>query len=184
VLQLTEANSGSLASLFQYLDELQERAALDDLMAALKQLRFDMADLTNFIRFSSQSYARNLVRGGPWYQALVLCWKNGQRSPIHDHVGSSCGVRVLRGTMTETLFEFAPNGHVKAVCSRDFPPGMVIGSQDTDLHQVSNLQAGNADLITLHVYSPPLVKMGTYSLTDLTRGEELMLLEFSDAAGI
>src|SRR5262249_49576071 len=114
----------------------------------------------------------------------ILCWKNGQRSPIHDHVGSSCGVRVLRGTMTETRFEFAPNGHVKAVSSRDFEPNSVCGSQDYDMHQVSNLQAGDADLVTLHVYSPPLVRMGTYSLMDLSRGEELMLLEFCDAAGI
>jgi hypothetical protein len=52
------------------------------------------------------------------------------------------------------------------------------------LHQVSNLQPGPADLVTLHVYSPPLFRMGTYSITDQTRGEELMLLEFCDAAGI
>ena len=45
-----------------------------------------------------------------WYQAWVMCWRNGQRSPIHDHKGSSCAVRVLRGTLTETLFAFAPNG--------------------------------------------------------------------------
>jgi hypothetical protein len=38
--------------------------------------------------------------------------------------------------------------------------------------------------VTLHVYSPPLLVMGTYSLTDRSRGEEPMLLEFSDAAGI
>src|SRR5262249_57894797 len=103
---------------------------------------------------------------------------------IHDHAGSSCGVRVLRGVMTETRFEFAPNGHVKAVASRDLAAGGVCGSEDHDLHQVSNLQAGNADLVTLHVYSPPLLQMGTYSLTDTTRGVELMLQEFSDAAGI
>ena len=184
MLQLKEAKIGSLAGLFQYLDGLEARAPLPDLVSELSRLSFDIKELSEFVRFSSQSYARNLVRGGPWYQALVLCWKNGQRSPIHDHATSSCGVRVLRGTMTETQFEFAPNGHVKAVCSHDYPPGTVIGSQDSDLHQVSNLQAGNADLVTLHVYSPPLVKMATYSLTDLTRGEELMLLEFSDAAGI
>jgi hypothetical protein len=38
--------------------------------------------------------------------------------------------------------------------------------------------------VTLHVYSPPLVRMGTYTLTDATRGEELMAMEFSDAGGI
>jgi len=86
--------------------------------------------------------------------------------------------------MTETRFEFAPNGHVKAVGSSDYAAGSVIGSQDFDLHQVSNLQAGDADLVTLHVYSPALVQMGTYSLTDTSRGVELMMMEFCDASGI
>ena len=66
----------------------------------------------------------------------------------------------------------------------DYPVGTVIGSQDSDLHQVSNLQDGNLDLVTLHVYSPPLFRMGTYSITGRERGEELMFVEFCDAAGI
>lgn len=174
----------TLNELIEYLDGLDDRAPLDELQAELSELEIDDEDLAEFIRFSDRGYQRNLVHGGSWYHLLVLCWKNGQRSPIHDHAGSSCGVRVLRGTMTETRFEFAPNGHVLAVGSGNFLPGAVIGSQDSDLHQVSNLQAGDADLVTLHVYSPPLLRMGTYSLTDNTRGEEWMLLEFCDAAGI
>jgi cysteine dioxygenase len=174
----------TLGELFHYLDGLQGRAPLAELTAELAELEIGPEVLTAFTRFSDRHYMRNLVRSGPWYFVLVLCWKNGQRSPIHDHRGSACGVRVLRGTATETQFEFAPNGLVKATFSRDVPQGSVIGSEDTDLHQVSNLQSGNADLVTLHVYSPPLEKMGTYSLTDGIRGEEPMLLELSDAAGI
>jgi cysteine dioxygenase len=174
----------TLNDFYCYLDSLAERAELSDLLIELSQLDFDDDCLLDYMKFSNRYYMRNLVRAGPWYHLLVLCWRNGQRSPIHDHAGSSCGVRVLRGVMTETLFEFAPNGHVKATGSRDFPPGSVIGSQDSDMHQVSNLQAGTADLVTLHVYSPPLFRMGTYSLLDQSRGEELMLPEFCEAAGI
>jgi cysteine dioxygenase len=174
----------TLTELFDYLERLRGRAALNDLVSELEGLDIGCAEVAPFIRFSSRGYTRNLIRGGSWYNVLVLCWKNGQRSPIHDHAGSSCGVRVLRGTATETLFEFAPNGHVKALFSRDLHEGSVCGSQDDDMHQVSNLQPGDADLVTLHVYSPPLLYMGTYSLTDLTRGSEPMFLEFSDAAGI
>jgi cysteine dioxygenase len=166
----------TLGALIEYLDRLQDQAPLADLTAELAELTITRGDVAD--------YVRNLVCGGSWYYLLVLCWKNGQRSPIHDHRGSSCGVRVLGGTLTETLFEFAPNGMVKAVRSRDLPAGGVCGSLDADVHQVSNLQAGGADLITLHVYSPPLIHMGTYSLTDATRGTEPMLLEFSEAAGI
>jgi cysteine dioxygenase len=114
----------------------------------------------------------------------VLCWKNGQRSPIHDHSGSACVVRVLQGKLTETLFEFAPNGHVKASFSRDFAEGSIFGSEDTDLHQVSNLQADDADLVTLHVYAPPLIAMNTYTLHDRTRGQEIWEVDFTNAAGI
>ena len=45
---------------------------------------------------------------------------------------------------------------VKAMGSRDLPAGALCVTQDDDLHQISNLQAGSADLVTLHVYSPPL----------------------------
>jgi cysteine dioxygenase len=178
------AMTKTLNDLVAFLDSLEQRAPLAQLMAELADLRVDCDELGEHLRFSDQQYARNLVRTGPWYQLLVLCWKNGQRSPIHDHAGSTCGVRVLRGVMTETTFDFTPNGHVKAIGSRDLAEGQVCGTQDDDLHQISNLQAGEADLVTLHVYTPPLVWMGTYSMYDTSRGQERMLLEFSDAAGI
>ncbi len=174
----------SLDALLTYLDGLTDRASVAELTDLLKDVELDLDDVAEFVRFSTKSYARNSLRAGPWYHAWVMCWRNGQRSPIHDHRGSSCGVRVLRGTLTETFFEFAPNGHIKATFSRDLETGGVCGSEDMDLHQVSNLQAEQADLITLHVYSPPLARMGTYTLADATRGEELMAMEFVDAAGI
>jgi cysteine dioxygenase len=174
----------TLKDLVTYLDGLQARAPLQRLVAELDELRVGCDELREHVRFSDQQYARNLVCKGPWYQLLVLCWGNGQRSPIHDHAGSTCGVRVLRGVMTETTFAFTANGHVKAIGSRDLAEGAVCGTQDDDLHQISNLQAGDADLVTLHVYTPPLVWMGTYSMYDTSRGQEPMLLEFTDAAGI
>jgi cysteine dioxygenase len=174
----------TLDAFFAYLDELDEPAALAKLIACLEELEIDCRGLAEHVRFSERGYTRNLVRAGPWYHVLVLCWKNGQRSPIHDHTGSRCGVRVLRGTATETVFEMTANGHIKAVSSRDLPPGDVCATQDSDIHQISNLQPGHADLVTLHVYSPPLLWMGTYSLTDRVRGQEPMLMEFCDAAGI
>jgi cysteine dioxygenase len=174
----------TLEPLSRYLDTLRGRAPLPELADVVAGLDVDCADLAEWVVFSDRGYTRNLVRGGLWYHVLVLCWKNGQRSPIHDHAGSSCCVRVLRGTLTETRFAFAPHGHVKAVCSQEREPGAVFASQDDDLHQISNLQEGTADLVTLHVYSPPLLRMGTYSLTDRSRGEEPMFIEFADAAGI
>lgn len=174
----------TLLELFAQLDLLTDRAPLPELKKLLSRCAIHCEDVADCLRFSQRTYQRIPLRGNDWYQAWVMCWRNGQRSPIHDHKGSSCGVRVLKGTMTETLFDFAPNGHVKARGSQDYEPGGVIGGEDDDVHQVSNLQAGNADLVTLHVYSPPLIFMGTYDLLSATRGLEPLMIEFSDAAGI
>jgi cysteine dioxygenase len=170
--------------MFRFLDGLSVRPDVERLAGELSNFDVELADLTEHLHFSPATYKRNLVRAGPHYHAWLLCWKNGQRSPIHDHKGSACAVRVLLGTLTETLFELAPNGHVKAVFSREFAEGSLLASEDSDIHQVSNLQADDADLVTLHVYAPPLTRMGTYSLYDLSRGYEVWEPVFSDSAGI
>jgi cysteine dioxygenase len=173
-----------LQAMYRHLDASTGRPDLTRLLEELSRFTIELDDLSEHVHFAENGYKRNLVRSAPNYHVWMLCWKNGQRSPIHSHTGSACVVRVLRGTLTETLFEMAPNGHVKATCSRDSTQGSLIASEDSDIHQVSNLQAGGADLVTLHVYMPPLTRMNTFSLYDLSRGQEVWYPEFSDAAGI
>lgn len=148
------------------MDRHAGRIPLDELTARLEQMDLSFEDIASCARFGADSYQRNLLHSGPAYSALVLCWRSGQRSPIHDHRGSSCGVRVIRGCATETFFDRSAHGHILATGSRELHEGGVCGSQDDDIHQVSNLMAPGQDLITLHVYSPPLLVMGLYSLTD------------------
>jgi cysteine dioxygenase len=176
--------SDDLQAMYRHLNTLTDRPDLARLVKELSRFKIELDDLSEHVHFAENGYKRNLVHSAPNFHVWLLCWKNGQRSPIHNHTGSACVVRVLRGTLTETLFEMAPNGHVKASCSRDITQGSLIGSEDADLHQVSNLQADDADLVTLHVYMPPLTRMNTFSLYDLSRGQEVWYPEFSDAAGI
>ena len=163
---MAQTLAGFLAALARH----DGRVPLAELTARLKELDVAFDELRDYVRFDPDRYRRNLLHEGPAHQALVLCWRPGQRSPIHDHRGSSCGVRVIRGVSVETLFERRSGGHVYAVGSREHPPGTVIGSQDDEIHQISNLDE-HEDLITLHVYTPPLLRMGVYSLTDPIRRE-------------
>ncbi|MCA9245300.1 MAG: hypothetical protein KDA32_15195 [Phycisphaerales bacterium] len=157
---------GALAEFFAKLDAYQGRVPLDVVKARLQTLDFSFDDVAHVARFDPERYRRNLLHAGPGYHALILCWLPGQRSPIHDHAQSTCGVRVLKGICTETVFERNAAGYVYPTETRDLPTGGVCGSQDSDLHQVSNLQGPGEDLVTMHVYSPPLLSMRTYSLTD------------------
>lgn len=165
--------STKLDLLLDYLDGLKGRPMMNALAERVRQIDLRREDYAGWVRFNDHHYQRNLVRAGSWYHLWVMCWRNGQRSPIHDHSGSACALRVLEGTATVTHFARAGNGHVKATGSDDLPPGSLVTSSDDDLHQISNLQAGKADLITLHVYTPPLLRMGTYSILDAGRGEDV-----------
>lgn len=160
-----------LAPLVEYLNGLTARAPLHTLEKLLHSVRIDVADVADHVHFNPVNYRRNLVCSGPWYHLLVICWRSGQRSPIHNHAESTCGLKVLTGVATETKFEMTPSGLVKAVSSCDAVKGYICASQDADIHQISNLQSEGTDLITLHIYSPPLLRMKTYSLTDRSIGE-------------
>jgi cysteine dioxygenase len=161
----------------QFLDELdrhEQRVPLDELVALMEALEITPEELAAHVSFGESTYKRNLVRAGSGYQALLLCWRAGQKSPIHDHRGSSCGVRVLKGVCTETVYDTTPHGMVYPVHTRHLYEGQVCGSQDSDKHVVSNLQPAGQDMMTLHVYSPPLLTMGMYSL------ESAQVCEFAD----
>ena len=49
-------------------------------------------------------YARNLVLRTPHFELLVLCWRPGQHSTIHDHAGALNAIRVRSGELTSRVF--------------------------------------------------------------------------------
>ena len=95
----------SLSALLALLDAWNEAIPLDVLDTELRRTVLVKVDYQRMVSFGDKAYRRNLLHDGPAYHALVLCWRAGQRSPIHDHSGSSCAVRVLEGIATETASE-------------------------------------------------------------------------------
>lgn len=171
--------------LIRYLDALTGRASIDRLRELLEATNVTLEDLGGFVQFEDEHYRRNLVSLGEWYEILVICWQSGQRSPIHNHARSTCGLKVLAGVCTETVFDHSPCGQVVALHSTNLAAGYITASQDTDTHQVSNLQSPGKNLVTLHIYSPPLRAMQRYSIMGRQVDEwRPPVFEFAQGAGI
>lgn len=134
-------------------------------------------DIADFAIFDAACYRRNRIFLSADVELLALCWRSGQRSPIHDHTGSACAVRVISGVASETTFERSPSGLLFAKSTIHNPAGAVCGSIDADIHQMGNLQREGEDLVTLHAYSPPLRHMKTYFCGDAVMGEYLNPLD-------
>lgn len=154
-----------LVPLVEYLQGLKERAPVAELRRRLQKVEITVEDLAEYAIYDDTTYRRNLIFECDMAVVLLLCWKSGQRSPIHNHAGSTCGFKVLQGTGVETAFELTPCGQVVAVKSTTMEPGYIGAAQDNGIHQVSNMQPEGRGLITLHIYSPPLWEMDQYSIT-------------------
>lgn len=116
--------------------------------------------------FARDGYARNLVCRTPEIELLVLCWRPGQRSTIHDHAGSLNALRVHRGRLTSRLFapadDAAPgHGPVALAAEEAVSAGGLTGLDRAGIHQLANLSG--EDLVTIHLYAPPLLSVNVYS---------------------
>ncbi|MGI9013491.1 MAG: cysteine dioxygenase [Phycisphaerales bacterium] len=157
-----------LASLIDYLDSLTDRADLDVLEQLLREIDVSRCDLDPSCAFCDERYQRNIIKESAWYELVCLCWKSGQRTPIHDHRGSSCAFKVIENAATEIRFEKSPSGLLCSSGTFVATPGYICASHDEDIHQVLNANPPGEDVITLHIYSPPLKNYRRYSLDSPT----------------
>jgi len=137
-------------------DSLARPIPEDVIRSGLGQLSLGRDALRGCAHFNERTYQRNLIHQAAHYEILVLCWRSGHCSPIHDHGESTCGVLVVEGVATETSFLADSIGKTIVSCSRRMPAGSIIVSRGSDIHRVANLEHPGADLISLHVYSPRL----------------------------
>ena len=151
--------SAKLSPLLRYLDGLTSPVDLGVLGEHLQALSITPEDVAQFCHFGENAYKRNPVQSANWYELLVMCWRPGQASQIHDHAGTNCGVKILTGTLTEIRFESAGlsstgKNRARATGEGTLECGEVCLAADGTIHQIVNASPSE-DLITLHLYSPP-----------------------------
>ena len=155
------SNSRDLSDLIMWLDDLGARATLEVIEKKLLELRIRTIDLTKFLGFDDDGYQRNVIKKTEYFELVLICWKPGQKTQIHDHNGSDCAFLILEGISTESLYKFDGD---KLVVSevRKYLPGEVCAAGEPDIHQISNEEETN--LVNLHLYTPPLNNINIYEV--------------------
>jgi predicted metal-dependent enzyme (double-stranded beta helix superfamily) len=87
--------------------------------------------------------------------AWLICWMDDQDTGFHDHDISAGAVAVVSGHVHED--RLAIGG---APSRRTFEVGESFHFSPADIHRVRH--SGCDPAVTLHVYSPPLDRMGAY----------------------
>lgn len=152
----------SLPALVAALGSLNTTPSLRQIYDWLENAEISAEELQPFISFKEGNYWRHRVCRNEFVEMLVLCWRPGQRTPIHDHNGSHGGVKILEGLLWETTFSYDSVTGLTYKGAREHRRGSVTGSDVPDIHQLGNPDVSGQDLVTIHVYAPPLGVLHTY----------------------
>ena len=162
------ALSFSFPDLAAALGAQQAIPSLAELYALVERTQISADDLQPYLGFKAGNYCRHRVMRNEFVEMLVLCWKPGQRTPIHDHNGSHGAVFVHEGIMWETTFDYDADSGLAYKAHRELRSGGLTGSELPDIHQLGNPDVSGQDLITVHIYAPPLGVLKTYKLGSST----------------
>jgi cysteine dioxygenase len=105
------------------------------------------------VHFSAEPYTRVSLFRDESVEVVLICFAAGQTSSVHDHRGSNCVIRVVRGKILETLFERADDDTLRFALHHYLKPGDVSGLDGEQVHQLSNMDNGGS--VLLNFYSPP-----------------------------
>ena len=91
--------------------------------------------------------------------AWLICWMDDHDTGYHDHDVSAGAVAVVGGRVCEE--RLAIGGEPR---KRTFAAGEAFNFSPADIHRVHH--SGGDPAVTLHVYSPPLARMGAYEIDE------------------
>jgi cysteine dioxygenase len=157
-----ETKTLSLKSLVETLESLTGAPGLAQIYDWLERTEISPEELQPYLAFKEGNYWRHRVCRNEFVEMLILCWRPGQRTPIHDHNGSHGGVKVQSGRLWETTFTYDATAGLQYKTACEHAPGSVTGSDVPDIHQLGNPDVSEQDLVTVHVYAPPLGVLHTY----------------------
>ncbi|KAJ9608421.1 Cysteine dioxygenase [Cladophialophora chaetospira] len=134
----------------------------------------------------SRNYTRNLVdEGNGKSNLLVVVWNPGKCSPIHDHADAHCVMKILKGSLKETLYALPAEAACTpetAVSQSDSTPPQIVReaiyrenevtyiSDKIGLHKISN-PSNDQLAVSLHLYTPPHAANFGFNLFDEKTGK-------------
>lgn len=134
----------------------------EDLKAALLWLDIKINDLASLPEPTrGKPYNRRLLYKSDEVELLVMNWSQLECAP-HDHGNSHGWIQVLSGTSLNSVYEINGNGLPTELFHEYHHQGRYFYAPKKAIHQMK--ASHNTDLVTLHLYSPPITGMMVYDL--------------------
>jgi cysteine dioxygenase len=153
-LNSNELTSRTLQSLDDFITALTEED-ITSYNHLIRLIKFSSNAFENYSTWSDDCYTRNCLVNNEKYELILICWCEGHRTPIHDHGGEECWVKVIDGEFKETIYKKNEKGELEAITSSISKPNEVTYMKDfMGFHQLENVS--NKRSMSLHLYAKPI----------------------------
>jgi cysteine dioxygenase len=153
-LNSTEKSTETLQTLTDLITALSEgeRTTYNHIIHSAK---FKPTDFNTYSFWLTDCYTRNCIIDTESFELILICWCEGHKTPIHDHGGEECWVKVITGELKEVLYKKNKNDELIAVKSSISKTNEVTYMKDfMGFHSLENIS--NKKSMSLHLYAKPI----------------------------
>ena len=131
-----------------------ERSSYNQIIHSIK---FKANIFEKYTSWSAEHYTRNCIVDSEKFELILICWDAGQATPIHDHGGEECWVKVIQGEFKETIYKENEAGALHVVKTAVSRPNEVTYMKGfMGFHAFENVS--NKKSMSLHLYAKPIRK--------------------------
>src|SRR3954464_11202616 len=148
----------------------------DGIRAFMQGMQLSAQELAPYIHFRDEYYTRNLMYRDALFEVMAICWKRGQKTPIHTHNGQLGWMSIVQGEVAVHNYRYlacnCPEkqnvvgldclggaSHIELdrlhteVCTER--SGVSTVDKLQSIHQIENMDPSKAGVVSVHVYSLP-----------------------------
>ena len=141
------------------LDKLNNSDIINNFEELFKMIsNYQLIDYKDYIKYSEEKYNKVYLHTCDKYDLVLICWKNGQATQIHDHPDYCCILKVLEGCLFEE--EYINNNNKIDLYNNNILKANSIANKKRDkiLHRIIPLE----NSVSLHLYVPGSYKPKYY----------------------
>jgi cysteine dioxygenase len=127
----------------------------------MKSIDIPYDEFERHFSWKEEHYTRNSIIKNDTYELLVICWEEGQDSPIHDYDSKEAWIHIIRGQLKEEKYVKRGDGPMEKVST------VTLGVNDfsymsghVGLHRYVNTYESRT--VSLHLYVNPLKHWNEY----------------------
>ena len=121
----------------------------------IRALNIQSKDFECFASWSNKSYTRNCIVDNDNFELILLCWESGQTTPIHDHGGEECWVKIIEGEFKETIYKLDDSNQLNTFKTSISNEGDMSYMVDfMGYHSLENRSDKRS--MSLHLYAKPI----------------------------